>query len=1206
MRVSSADGAREECCPRLLCAALVSAPRPLVSDPQPQCSHTSETHHTASSDSSRLLPASAHCTAHRFRFAAAPSLPRRAVSLFVCLRACGMSRLSSLPMQTPPRTAHVGMVPPNNSRAAYAGHASFAAPPAAAAAAAPGGLTAFAVMRGQAQQNQMLPPRTPQANINGAGGYAQYAHSSQHAPSSSVQTPMKQEAHGGGGVPRGYQTPAPISVATTASPLAPRTPATPGVGQMSEAENAKLNAALQQFVLVSLQQKSAAVNAAGGRIVPGSAEVKNYATLLAQLSAEHKDPLALSRWYAALNSSVSSLHATHHAALLDLLYAFDYTRAASVRNVEEFTKLLMAMCVGGNIQALAPALKTLVKSFIATNVPLATISAASVSPALYGRAGDAAALPSMTLGEASASFAPSLSSSAAGSEAPTMDSIHDLVHTALTRLIQLLPSSPTVLFPLLVDLFPHKRLDVTVQLVWVKNLLRVSEYAPSLRDRILTAIIERMIHMDVEIVHEQDEEADEDETEDEQPLFGEDGLPLGEPDLQFSMSGAAPTPVKPAKPLSESRIMANKLDSLMCLMFEYLHLIRQAAAGNSASGGAGGAAASGPPKNLAPPTTPTAASAAAFSNLSLGPPPAASSSSSSSSVAQVELCDEVFSSLLRVFSRSILRTHNSRFLQFLLFYYCDFKHLYAETFLKYLMEKAFDVHTPTVERVGASSYIASFVARAKYLRHASAVVAFEMMLKWSQAYTEYHCQTTQAALAASLANSSYSKAASSINPATLVVPEVGPLEASQHAVFYRIVQSVLYIFCYRQDSFRSMLDAASGHAAPEELLVALQMDRLLASPLNPLRYVSTGVIEEFCRVNEALGGVVDVSKLVARNAALNASSMLGARSAAGPGNSKWKAHHTSNGQSSGGGIGGSSGMDAAAASASASRFDPNDIFFPFDPYLLKHSSNYIDPLFITYGADEEEDDESDGDSDDDLPNASIEEENSSEGESSDSNEEFPHVPSSNGRAAARPIRIRTLADGSSAASGASGARAIKGRKRKMRLASSLQNSFSPGIDGLATSSPELEAGLSSMSASFSEQLSLSLAASPVIHPAGGAAANMSFEIEPGAFMALPPSIVRGHSTGSAIAAAHAASSSSSAAATSAASSSFHAHPAHSSRPSRRDDSKSTTITGAQPARKSRKHTHGHSSDDDEAAPVVLNDKDLSFSDSPPFNPLGAR
>ena len=142
-----------------------------------------------------------------------------------------------------------------------------------------------------------------------------------------------------------------------------------GVAAMSEAESAKLMAALQQFVLVALQQKTAAASANNSAKLPSGAggEVKNYATLLSQLSAAHTDPLALSRWFLALSKSVASLHATHHAALLDLIYAFDYTAAASVRNVDALTGLLVSMCVGGNIQALAPALKTLVKSFIATN-----------------------------------------------------------------------------------------------------------------------------------------------------------------------------------------------------------------------------------------------------------------------------------------------------------------------------------------------------------------------------------------------------------------------------------------------------------------------------------------------------------------------------------------------------------------------------------------------------------------------------------------------------------------------------------------------------------------------------------------------------------------------------------------------------------------------------------------------------------------------
>lgn len=137
---------------------------------------------------------------------------------------------------------------------------------------------------------------------------------------------------------------------------------------MSDAESAKLMAALNHFVLTALQQQSAVWSAAAaqGRAQP-SADAKNYATLLSQLSAEHTDPLALSRWYAALAHSVSSLHATHHAALLSTLYSFSFATAQSTRNVEMLLQLLVALCVGGNVQALHPTLKLLVSSFIATN-----------------------------------------------------------------------------------------------------------------------------------------------------------------------------------------------------------------------------------------------------------------------------------------------------------------------------------------------------------------------------------------------------------------------------------------------------------------------------------------------------------------------------------------------------------------------------------------------------------------------------------------------------------------------------------------------------------------------------------------------------------------------------------------------------------------------------------------------------------------------
>jgi len=43
--------------------------------------------------------------------------------------------------------------------------------------------------------------------------------------------------------------------------------------------------------------------------------------------------------------------------------------------------------------------------------------------------------------------------------------------------------------------------------VYIKNLLRVSESVDTLRDRILTAIVERLLNIDVEISEDEKEEA---------------------------------------------------------------------------------------------------------------------------------------------------------------------------------------------------------------------------------------------------------------------------------------------------------------------------------------------------------------------------------------------------------------------------------------------------------------------------------------------------------------------------------------------------------------------------------------------------------------------------------------------------------------------------------------------------------------------------
>ena len=67
----------------------------------------------------------------------------------------------------------------------------------------------------------------------------------------------------------------------------------------------------------------------------------------------------------------------------------------------------------------------------------------------------------------------------------------------LRHILGLIPTLASVLQPLLVRNFPHKRQSQAAQTTYIRNLLRVSEYCPELSERILSTIIDRAIQIDV-------------------------------------------------------------------------------------------------------------------------------------------------------------------------------------------------------------------------------------------------------------------------------------------------------------------------------------------------------------------------------------------------------------------------------------------------------------------------------------------------------------------------------------------------------------------------------------------------------------------------------------------------------------------------------------------------------------------------------------
>lgn len=72
--------------------------------------------------------------------------------------------------------------------------------------------------------------------------------------------------------------------------------------------------------------------------------------------------------------------------------------------------------------------------------------------------------------------------------------------------------------------------------------------------------------------------------------------------------------------------------------------------------------------------------------------------------------------LLQIFERVILPTHNTHHVQYIIWYICSLRPKLAEVYVKYLWTQVLGVHVPPVTRQSAAAYVASFLARANFVR----------------------------------------------------------------------------------------------------------------------------------------------------------------------------------------------------------------------------------------------------------------------------------------------------------------------------------------------------------------------------------------------------------------------------------------------------------------------------------------------------------
>lgn len=268
----------------------------------------------------------------------------------------------------------------------------------------------------------------------------------------------------------------------------------------------------------------------------------------------------------------------------------------------------------------------------------------------------------------------------------TRQVIYDRAHEALEHLMELVPTAAhSTFFPALVAEFPNKSEKQLAHTTYLANLLRVVEYAPSLRSKILAMIIERIIKIDIEIQADI-EELEEDEGDHlawqlhnagaihHDELDGDEGSSDSDDDEECEL----------LSPLQRIKETVDKLDSQLEILFEF------------------------------------------FSRYFPAEPQFENRISVDA--------QRIFDNLLESFNKTILPTYQSRYTQFVLFWAIQKCPYFIDTFLGELIGLVQDNKTSQVLRQAAAAYVASFVARAKMMDKVSVRNVVSFLCKWLDSF----------------------------------------------------------------------------------------------------------------------------------------------------------------------------------------------------------------------------------------------------------------------------------------------------------------------------------------------------------------------------------------------------------------------------------------------------------------------------------------
>jgi RNA polymerase I-specific transcription initiation factor RRN3 len=263
------------------------------------------------------------------------------------------------------------------------------------------------------------------------------------------------------------------------------------------------------------------------------------------------------------------------------------------------------------------------------------------------------------------------------------------LHAAIASIIRICPKGQTELYPIMSSNTPFRTRPEAQLTFYYKQCLHVVRYVPSIQGKVLQLIVDKCLEMDVEIRIDDGGVAS--------IILDKDGTAAENDDAIFELDEVNATVAAPLEKQLDVDEMANKLDSLMLLVFQYSE---QYASGNASA------------------------------------------------------VQQLYATYTQIFESAILITHKSKFVQFLVFYTCGLESAQQgvttestldRDFCAKLIDILLDPYRATITRQSGACYLASFVSRSTFVCDETVCESVSALLRWAEAYLQSLDQYTMLA-----------------------------------------------------------------------------------------------------------------------------------------------------------------------------------------------------------------------------------------------------------------------------------------------------------------------------------------------------------------------------------------------------------------------------------------------------------------------------